>query len=391
MKRREFLAFSALSTVFLHHACTPDTNARVKFTEAAQRTFPVLEVTGSYYDIGFQIGKHFANNIKSVMKKRASWLEELYSVYKTPEGRDYTEKLKEALKDNFPEYLEEIRGMSDGSGIEFNTMWLMSIKSELASFEKEPPGCSTIYYKDEQNNWLFQNEDGHAAYKDDMFVLKAHPPSGVSYISFVYPGIITGVGPGFNDRGICHSSNFIGCTAPKLGIPRYFFGRAILEAKDLKEAKKIVTTEPRAFPWHHNIAYMKSGEYMSIETLPDGTVEARKPDGLYCHTNHTIHPKTKDYEDQDLVYRNSSSLSRYNVIQPKIAALSDKVTDPGVFLAMLSSHESKPYSPCRHPEDGIEGQTLGTVFFDINKGTMRLYKQNPCISVPGGHYFDYKF
>ena len=98
------------------------------------------------------------------------------------------------------------------------------------------------------NVWLFQNEDGHAAYGDLMFVVKVSPPSGVRFISLVYPGIITGNGPSLNSRGVIQTTNYISSTKSEIGIPRYVIGRAILEANDAKEAVEIATMQPRAYP-----------------------------------------------------------------------------------------------------------------------------------------------
>lgn len=107
--------------------------------------------------------------------------------------------------------------------------------------------------------------------------------------------------------------------------------------------------------------------------------------GIYLHTNHLLFEKTKDYSHEDQEYKNSSSLSRYAVISEKINQLVDGPdVKPEIFLSMLSSHENKPYSPCRHPEDDVHGQTLGTAFFDINRGRFYLYKGNPCQAVPEG-------
>lgn len=61
---------------------------------------------------------------------------------------------------------------------------------------------------------------------------------------------------------------------------------------------------------------------------------------------------------------------------------------PEDFLKILSSHEYAPYSPCRHPQEGVPGMTLSTAFYDIGSGGFRLYKGNPCKAVPAGAFED---
>ena len=56
---------------------------------------------------------------------------------------------------------------------------------------------------------------------------------------------------------------------------------------------------------------------------------------------------------------------------------------------ILTSHTNVPYSPCRHPQGDVKGMTLGTVWFDFEKATMRLYKGNPCQALSEASYVDY--
>ncbi len=408
MKRRRFLQTALAAPVFLHYACS-DAFKTYRYLPAAEKSFEFLEIAGSYREIGRAIGKTFARNIRNVMRNQPGWINKLMEIAESEKGRKYQLALMEAVRRHFPHLLEELRGTADGSGIHFKILWYMSIKSELQAFLLENPGscevnpgCSTIYYKNNGNNWLFHNEDGDAAYKNEMFVLKAHAPSGVSYFSFVYPGLITGVGPSLNSEGIIQSTNFIGCKKPEEGVPRYFLGRAILEAKTLKEAQQIAGFQPRAFPWHHNLASVSSGKYVSIETLPrdyknpageKGVTALRVPKESepYLHTNHTTADKTKDYIHQDIDYRNSSSISRWKVLSDLKEKAEYPVKDPFKFLGWLSSRRNAPYSPCRVADERSSGHTLGTAFFDINKGSYWLYKGPPCKSVSQARYHEYTF
>ena len=68
-----------------------------------------------------------------------------------------------------------------------------------------------------------------------------------------------------------------------------------------------------------------------------------------------------------------------------------KKPEPEDFLAILSSHDKAPYSPCRHPTGEVGGATLGTAFYDLRKGLFRLYRGNPCEAVKENRYTDYEF
>ena len=280
--------------------------------------------------------------------------------------------------------------MADGAGLHFDAVWAMCIKSELGTLEKEPKGCSTIFTKDQHHMWLFHNEDGHDAYRNIMFVLKASPPSGVTYLSLVYPGIITGNGPSMNNQGIIQTTNFIGSTQSEVGLPRYILGRAVLETKNLKEAMDIITMEPRAYPYHHNLGSMREKRYISLETTPVSW-QADEPLGNYYHTNHLILEKTRTYEAEDQKYKQISSVSRFDVIQEALPKLpSDNIT-PDDYLKILASHRNAPYSPCRHPQEEVTGRTLGTADYNFEEGILRLYRGNPCQALINNSFMDFQF
>ncbi len=389
MKRRTFVKLSLLTPLFLKTACMPKGGRINRYLKSDSRRFEMLEVSGSYYEIGYSAGKTFSVNIQKIIKNRQDWIKNLLEVSGSESGKKYSKALLDISRKHFPEIVEEIEGLSDGCGYSFDFMWTMSIQSELNAYQKENPGCSTIYYKDDQRNWLFHNEDGDTAYAGNMYLLKAHPPSGVSFTTLVYPGIIEGVGPSFNNYGMIETTNFIGCDHPEEGVPRYLLGRAILESKSMEEALQIATFQQRAFPWHHNIGSCTTKEYVSIETLPDGTYDIRKPKGIYIHTNHTTGENTKNYKHQDIDYKNSSSITRYDVLTKEKVQL--PVESPRTFLDWLSSREGKPYSPCRIPEGNITGETLATAYFDLENATMTLYKGFPAQSVPNNNFIHYRF
>ena len=222
-----------------------------------------------------------------------------------------------------------------------------------------------------------------------MFMIGATPPSGVSFLALVYPLHLIGNGPGFNDFGISQTTNFIACEESRSGVPRYFLNRAVLETKTIDEAVKMVTHPNRAFAYHHNIGSFKENRLVSVEVTPD-KYEVFEPDDIYIHTNHLILDKTKNMP-QDQEYLRSSSHVRYDVIEENIKNFRAEDLTGKTMLDILSSHDRKPYSPCRHPEGNIMGQTLASAVIDLKDSSMTIYKGNPCKAVEKDGFTRYKF
>ena len=107
-----------------------------------------LEITGTYYDFGFQIGRYFKNYLNSIIKPYREKI-------KFKKVNKHVSYLENKLKKSFPNCLEEINGRADGAGIERKTMLLLFFPEIF----KRVDGCTTIIVK-QQNNFLFaHNED----------------------------------------------------------------------------------------------------------------------------------------------------------------------------------------------------------------------------------------
>lgn len=365
ISRRDFLKFLILFPNFFSSSLKKE------------KDFKFSEISGSYREIGFKIGKIFKKNINSVLKKRKSWVLKLKEKLLSKEGKYFKEIFIKEIKNSFPFYIDEIEGLSEALAIDKETIWALNLQCEL-EYINEKDGCSSIYFKDKEENYFLHNEDGNKANFKEMFLVYVKPPSGINFLSIVYPGLLPGNAPGVNKNGIFQTTNYIGSTRVFEGIPRYVLSRAILEAKDLKEAKEIAIYSPKAFPCHHNIGSFSEEKYISIEATPLG-FDIYEPDKLYVHTNHLILDKTKDYNYEEKIYREKSSISRYEVISQGIEDLKRKPKFEDLF-ALLSSHKRKPFSPCRHPEGEVEGQTLCTAHYDLKKKIIVFYSGNPCQS-----------
>jgi len=162
------------------------------------------------------------------------------------------------------------------------------------------------------------------------------------------------------------------------GVPRYVLSRALLGARNLDEAVTIVTHPERAFAFHYNLGSRDERRILSVETSVE-QASVREVEGLYVHTNHLLHPGMVETA-QDEEYVTSSSMSRYEVLAREAADRAGRLdeVDGETLVEMLSSHESAPYSPCRHPAGEVRGATLGCAFIDVGTGEMRLYHSNPC-------------
>jgi predicted choloylglycine hydrolase len=340
--------------------------------------FPVLEVSGSYYEIGHKVGSTFKINIQVISKRYQRIFE-----FVEQDDKNNLKACQRITEKHFPEIMEELRGMADGAEMSFDRLFAMNMRAEIdalkAQTKEENPGCSDIHLVTKNNTYLLHNEDGPLAAVGNMYVVKVTTPKGVTFAGLSYPGIALGNGPGINSAGIMQTNNAIEGHRYKKGVPRTIINRAMMETTSLDDAIKMVTHPARANSYHHNIGSVKKQQLLSVEVIPDQyTIHETKK--TYVHTNHMILQNTC-HLPCDEYYKKKSSIPRRETITKYLAKHTDAQITMALCLETLSSHSGKPYSPCRHPLGDVTGKTLATAVFDFKAGKMTLYRGNPCTSV----------
>jgi len=349
--------------------------------EPGVKPFEVLEVSGSHREIGRAVGEHFRERIKNVL----GGLEEYGQVVGAAQGeyKARVEAFLDAATMRFSYLVEELEGMAEGADLPFDYLFAWNCRSEIqAGCKSCEAGCSTVGLVGDKGRMLLaHNEDGAEPYLGQMFVLRATPPSGVSFAYLVYPGTMPGNGPGLNARGVVQTTNYISPREVPQGIPRYFVGRAICEARDLGHAAALAAVEGRAFPWHHNLASLTEGRLVSLETWPGKhhRREVTALSGVHLHTNHLLHEEMQGL-DEKADYLDRSSRPRLEALQRRAAEL--EPSQRGDLLALLADRSGGPCKVCRVPGDEVPGVTLAAALFEAPKLAMTLLEANPCFGDP---------
>lgn len=342
--------------------------------------FPVLEVSGSHYEIGYAVGERFQYQISesfSAMQKVFSTVEPLIS--QDPE-RFYTRYL-DKVRDTFPQFIEELEGMADGSGLPFEKFFMATMITEYIYLiglksQEGAAGCSTVSFVRDGRLFLAHNEDGDYRMKNLVFIVKAHPTGKPSFISFGLPGLVLSVGPAMNDAGIFYTGNYVtGTEFREGGIPYAFIERSLMEATTMEEAIAKATIAERAYCYHINIASKNDGRIVSLEVSPS-THYREEVNGFFVHTNHFIQPGMTEF-----TLSNPNSESRLQVLKELTGAYQNRLDEVtgDLLTEFLSSHEQWINSPCSHGDaENHISATLGSTLFNVTAGTWRISYNNPC-------------
>jgi predicted choloylglycine hydrolase len=358
--------------------------ATARLTPATPSTFPLLEVRGSPREIGHAVGRSFAAPIRRALDARGAWFRELKAYVRSRPASLYASYLAAARK-HAPRAWEELRGLADGARLPLDDLAILHLQCEYealrAQEHKDAPGCSSLALRHGERAVICHNEDNHVAYAE-MALLRLRPEGGPSALCAAYPGFLPGGAPWINDRGLAMTTNTIVTKEVRVGVGIWFLAREAVHARSLDAAVALCRHPQRSYAFHHLIASAPQRRIVSLETTPSRHA-LREVAGLLVHTNHLLHPSLAG-EPQDEAYVRSSSMSRYRVLSRWREGLADprRVTREAMVRA-LSSHEGRPYSPCRHPQGEVRGATLLTAVIDVSRGaaTMRVCRGQPCRGV----------
>jgi len=258
---------------------------------------PILRLNGTPYENGFQHGKILKNRI---LKLVGLWKKDIEINYQMPADEfikmflDSTDYIP-AIQKWTPDVLDEIKGISDGSGIDFNTIFAFQLTDEIwtnARLLNLPHHCTSVginnYKKDGGSNYIAQNMDITPFYHGFQILLDIHDKrSGSGKLVTTFAGYI----------GANGLNKHIGITANSLmdlksslnGLPVCCIARGVLEKTSFDEAVKFIKTIKHASGQNYIIG--SDHDVLSLECASDLVTEYW-PDSAKNYTFHANQPLT---------------------------------------------------------------------------------------------------
>ena len=355
--------------------------------------FPIFEVEAdNYYDLGFAIGQRFAENIQQAMLRQAELSAIIVNIISIDSVYFYENLLAKA-EELFPDFVDEIRGTAEGSGVEFDVLMRLNCFGDIIALyyglvgetDLDIPesllGCSTVSYNYNGNQYLAHNEDGMASLHDLMSVIKVSMQGKPDFMNLYYPGLLCGIAPSLTDDGLAFSGNYVqSASGVPSGVPHLFIFRALLEAETVDEAISIIENTTACNALHVNIASGLENRVVSVEKA-ETTAAVTEVEGLYAHTNHFIQDAMLGFPTDD----DATTLARYTTLMGLIGTYGDHLEDVDcdVLHGFLCDVAAEPDTT-----GGITGgMTLGTSLFNMETGNWELFFNNPADNISKNFHF----
>lgn len=350
--------------------------------------FPTIIASGTPYEIGYIHGKEAKKQVDvSIETYKAMFWD--YSQISWENACRYAETFIPVIEEYDPDYMEEIRGLAEGSGYSLNEILALNVRSEIVLQGKQVvdaigrDGCTSFVFTadvtEERRIMLGQNWDWKESEKAGCIILHIRQATKPNITMVTETGIIGKIG--YNSTGIGITLNALGSDMKVEGktIPLHIVMRGVLDSHTLSDAIRASTRMNMACCAHFMLGSAK-GEGVSLEIGPGDHDAVYAERGFLAHTNHFIHPRLDYVKDTTRISLPDTFL-RLGRIRTIVRNLGRKVGVADI-KDMMKDHTSYPDSICRH-DDMLEpeGKWLCTIFsiiMDLEREEMYFAPGNPC-------------
>jgi isopenicillin-N N-acyltransferase-like protein len=290
----------------------------------------VLHLKGTPYEMGYQHGKLlrneiqdstvpvFADPISSIPKYRsmARWRRRLLLLY-------LEMTIYAPIEDNTPrDYLEELKGIADGSGLDYRTVFIANFLSDMNMIMVPrriqdarddfdlAAGCTSFAASGsatEDGKLVFgRNTDysGQARWVRHQSVVLYEPRDALRYAKVSTAGLLK-CNSAMNERGVVIGGHFMGFSGgDPAGVSFTILENEIMRnAAGIDDAVKILQDSPRGGAFGMVIADGKSGRAVAIEATREHLGVREMDRETIAMTNCAFTPALRDVD----------LLSRYNI------------------------------------------------------------------------------
>lgn len=364
ISRRNCLAVMAAGTAA---AAATNKNEAKPAGDGVAGAFPLVEVSGSSYDMGYQHGRQASDRIQAYL----SWIEKMT---RRPRGTLCANAMRflPYIKALSGDYVQEISGLSAGAGISFEEAMLCQARGEAA--HRWGTGCTAFALTGKAtadgNPLAGQNQDLPTGFSDVAIVLRVHPNDGrPPAVIFTFAGQLGY--SGMNRFGVAHFANALYNSKWRPGLPHYPLKRVMLEQRTVSEVVDLARRY-RTCSAANLVLCDGQGHVGDVEIRPEGVAvfDGDNPDQR-LHTNHYLTKEFAPYETGTL----PDSVPRLARIRALVEQHWGKIT-VDTMKQILADHEGYPASICRHGAGRMD--SISGYIAEPAKGLLHIRRGHGC-------------
>ena len=287
-----------------------------------------------------------------------------------------------------PQYVEELEGLAEGSGVPFSRLLVLNCGEEFTADEPTAPApvhsphsgdhCTAVAVVSGGRHIVGHNMDWYVIDAVNNVLFDLTGPDGTRVMGLAGAPYLLMLG--MNNHGVGNVSNSVHSTDNRVGVPNVFVRRSSLDARTLEEARDRGLLAARARGTNQFFADT-GGRLWDLETsataydLADHTAA-----GFMAHSNHYASPAMQPFEG----YGGGESEVRLATAERLLAEGLAAGDDPVDLVArVLRTHDPSPDDCiCGHPDPAQppadQGMTVGSLICDLDERRMYACAGPPC-------------
>ena len=343
------------------------------------RELKYVTFSGSGYELGLQHGKTLKKGIERII---IAWKENTSNAL----GRDADFVLNEffeyadfnaTIKKWTPVLYEEVRGIAEGSGHEFNDIMVLNLLDEFWVYVNNLNNhhCSSLGVpsKNGKPGYISQNMDLEN-YTDGFQVLMRleRTQKRPEQLILTFPGLIALNGLNEKSIGVCVNT-LMQLNASADGLPVAFIVRRIINSTDKEDLLSFIQTVDHASGQNYIIGF--KGEIYDFEASANKVVRYNpmNKNGTVYHANHPIvnddvKPWFENYNPnikEELRPRSSNSHLRFKAVESRMKSIAD--IGVATIKDALRSKDDDNNPVCRPNNEDGRGFTFASVIMTLSE------------------------
>jgi isopenicillin-N N-acyltransferase-like protein len=354
--------------------------------------YPRISVEGGPRERGRQYGEAARDRVRRSVEAYDEVFAH-YAKWDRAKVREEAGRFRAPIEAHGAKYLEEIRGIADGAGLDELDVLAINVRTEImfaasardAERRRLPAECSAFAALPGRAGGRMlvgQNWDWLVHAFDTTVVVEARQDDGPDYVTVVEAGLLAKTG--FNSAGVALATNALVSDADRgePGVPYHVMLRSILDAELVSDALGALQRGQRASSANYLVAH-EDGVALDVEAAPGDYSRlfiGYPEDDLLLHTNHFRNPGF-DLRDVSMTVMPDSPFRLARLQQ--IIAEADGPLDREFWQGTLGDHAMYPHAVCCHPDpragaDVDRDSTVAAVVMDVAARKLWLASGNPC-------------
>jgi isopenicillin-N N-acyltransferase like protein len=336
-----------------------------RWARAASEPFPLIDLSGPPRARGRQYGAAAAGRIRLGVEHYTA---QLGGAASWPAIQALVQAYLPTIEAFEPAYVEEMRGIAEGAGLDFEAIVLLNARTEILKSAPrrpapEPDGCTGVVVLPEaaREGRLIhaQNWDWKVECAETAVVLRIRRDDGPDLLTFTEAGGLAR--SGLNAAGIAITANYLESDRDyrQVGVPLALIRRKVLESEHLALAMRAVYVTPKSAA-NNMIVSHAGGLAIDFECAPDETFQVLPERGLLVHANHWVSPVALTKLRDTGIANTPCTLYRDLRVRALLAPQIGRLTPESVKTALFDDLAA-PWSVCRPPRRTLGGTLTATV------------------------------